>query len=70
MYWRTVAGTPGDPDTHQRVLLLRRHHHLKQSHRVGQGEVEMLGEENMKALASIWKPCWCRDFAQSFRDLP
>lgn len=42
MNWRAVAGSPRDADTHQRILLLRRHHHLKQSHRAGQGEVKML----------------------------
>lgn len=40
--WQIGAGPPTDTDTHQRVFLLRRHHHLKHSHRVGQGEVKML----------------------------
>ncbi len=40
--WQVVAGPPRDPDTHQRVLLLGHHHHLKHTHRVGQREVKML----------------------------
>lgn len=67
MDWRAVAGTPGDADTHQRVLLLGRHHHLKQSHRAGQREVKMLQpwrrkRENLRTVDVIWKPCWCFDF--------
>lgn len=36
------ARPPRHADAHQRVLLLRHHHHLKHPHRVGQGEVKML----------------------------
>ncbi len=40
--WHVGAGPPRDTDTHQRVLLLGRLHHLKHPHRVGQGEVKIL----------------------------
>lgn len=42
--WQIGAGPPRDADTHQRVLLLGHHHHLKHPHRVGQGEFKILRE--------------------------
>ena len=36
------ARPPRHADAHQRILLLRHHHHLKHPHRVGQREVKML----------------------------
>lgn len=40
--WQVGTGAPRHTDTHQRVLLLGRHNHLKHPQGVGKREVEML----------------------------
>ena len=48
---------PRHPDTHQGVLLLRGHHHLKHPQGGGQGEVKVLEKEEVGTLGWRYGRC-------------